>query len=220
MDTKRIGDCYYHNAYSRAISRSWSWVPLLIASPWSYWDGPHQLPPCWLSRAITSIKQPAHVQSLRHESWWVCSTYSGTCIKQTPLGSSLLGVIERWSSLRSFESQPQYALWVNTNEFWIFANCFSSSYKLWKGCRDNLQLSYHDCFKIMLSQQWFSVDSGWLHVRSGRLFSIAKADWGLESCSLYGVERWPFLRGCFTLKSMVVSIRTWVLGRFIAYGGR
>ncbi len=30
---------------------------------------------------------------------------------------------------------------------------------------------------------------------------LAKADWGLESCSLYGVERWPFLRGCFTLKS-------------------
>ena len=29
-------------------------------------------------------------------------------------------------------------------------------------------------------------------VRSGRLFSLLKLIGGLENCSLYGVERWPF----------------------------
>ena len=36
----------------------------------------------------------------------------------------------------------------------------------------------------------------WLSVL-GRLFSITKACWGLESCSLYGVERWSLLRGAW-----------------------
>ena len=40
-------------------------------------------------------------------------------------------------------------------------------------------------------------------VHSGRLFSIAKAGWGLESCSLYGVERWLLY-----IEVIVVSIWT------------
>ncbi len=45
-------------------------------------------------------------------------------------------------------------------------------------------------------------------VRSGRLFSIAKACWGLESCSLYGLERWSLLRGLLYIEVIVVSFRT------------
>ncbi len=59
---------------------------------------------------------------------------------------------------------------------------------------------------------WFWV---WLSVLGG-YFQLLKliGDWN----SLYGVERWPFLRGCLEIEVIRVSIWTWVLGRFIVCG--
>ena len=91
-----------------------------------------------------------------------------------------------------------YKPFLATNESWSFVttSLAHTSFEI-KGCRDKL---YSNNFLLILG----------VAVRSGRLFSIAKADWGLESCSLYGVERWPFLRGCLIYIEVivVVSIRT------------
>ncbi len=54
--------------------------------------------------------------------------------------------------------------------------------------------------KIYLSSNFLLILG--VTVCSERLFSIDKDDWGLESWALYGVSRWPFLSGCFTLKAM------------------
>ncbi len=40
-----------------------------------------------------------------------------------------------------------YESFLPANESWSFANCFISSYKLRKGCRDKLQLDFHNCAK-------------------------------------------------------------------------
>ena len=51
--------------------------------------------------------------------------YSGTSIKRTPLGNSLLAVIERWS-LGGFDCQLHvcmlYESFLAENESWSFAN--------------------------------------------------------------------------------------------------
>ncbi len=58
--------------------------------------------------------------------------YSGTSIKRTPLGNSLLAVIERWSYLEGLDCQlcMLSESFLAANESWGFANYFFSSYKL------------------------------------------------------------------------------------------
>ncbi len=71
-----------------------------------------------------------------------------------------------------------------TSESWNFANCH---------CRDKLQLDFQSNLYLSCNNNFLLIQV--VAVSSGRLFSIAKADWVLESCSLYRVERWPFLIG-------------------------
>ncbi len=145
--------------------------------------------------------------------------YSGTSIKPTPLGNSLLAVIERWSGLHWEVSRANHSMLYEsilaTNESWSFANCFSSSYKLWKGCRDTLQLNYHDCFSYLSSN--FLLILG-VAVCSGRLFSIAKADWATRKLLVVRSREVAVPERLLYIEVIVVSIRTWVLGRFIACG--
>ncbi len=77
-----------------------------------------------------------------------------------------------------------------TNESWnLIANCFSIAHTSFEKA---VGTSYSYTIDLAISANNFLLILG-VAVRSGRLFSIVKADWGLESCSLYGVERWPFL---------------------------
>ncbi len=53
-------------------------------------------------------------------------------------------------------------------------------------------------------------------VRSGRLFSIAKADWGLEKLLVVRSREVAVPERLLYIEVIVVSIRTRVIGRFIA----
>ena len=61
------------------------------------------------------------------------------------------------------------------NESWSFANCFSSS---------RATVRFLDCATNSISAILFCYNNVVLGVAVcfGKLFSIAKADWGLESC--------------------------------------
>ena len=128
--------------------------------------------------------------------------YSGTFIKRTPLGGQPFGryrgvvFIERFREPTTVCPMSQFLLQMNLGAL-LTAYLAHTSFDETVGTSYSYIID-HDCFKIMLSQLLILG----VAVRSGRLFSIAKADWVLESCSLYGVERWPFQRGCFTLKSL------------------
>ena len=43
---------------------------------------------------------------------------------------------------------------------------------------------------------------------------ITVGDWGAKTYPLYGIERCPFFRGCFTLRVYGATIRTWESVRY------
>ncbi len=138
--------------------------------------------------------------------------YSGTSIKRTPLGIRLLAVIERWSSLRGLESQPQYAMsQFLLHESWSFANCFSSSYKLWKGKLSRL-LQNNAISAIIFC--WFWV---WLSVLGG-YFQLLKLIGDYRKLLVVRSREVAVPERLLYIEVIVVSIRTRVLGRFIACG--
>ena len=51
-----------------------------------------------------------------------------------------------------------------------------------------------------------------------KLITIVQVSWGMNSWLLYGIARWLFYRGSFTMEVYVSSVRTRALGRYKAGG--
>ena len=47
-----------------------------------------------------------------------------------------------------------------------------------------------------------------------RSICIRVGDWGAKTCPLYGIERCPLFRGCFTIGVYGDTIRTWESVRY------
>ena len=54
----------------------------------------------------------------------------------------------------------------------------------------------------------------WPSVRYSEVDCITVGDWGAKTCPLYGIERCPLFRGCFTIGVYGDTIRTWESVRY------